>query len=109
MPDADTASPFRSCRAGAGLLGRAGLWCAAKSSLQTWYTLALKCKAEDPERLKQTFGTVDYVPPKFYVFDVGGNNYRVVAAIHFERQKMFIRHVFTHKEYDEWTRKNRRK
>ncbi|MEX3946137.1 type II toxin-antitoxin system HigB family toxin, partial [Paraburkholderia sp. BR10937] len=60
--------------------------------------------------LKKTFGTtVDYVPTKFYVFDVGGNNLRVVATVHFNRQMLFIRHVLTHKEYDEWTRKKRRK
>ena len=82
---------------------------AARSSLLTWYTLARTCKASDLAALKQTFGSVDYVSPKHYVFDVGGNNYRVVAAIHFDRQKLFIRHVFTHKEYDEWTEANRRK
>ncbi|WP_334007904.1 type II toxin-antitoxin system HigB family toxin [Burkholderia orbicola] len=82
---------------------------AAKSPLLTWYTLAKHCKAEDLMSLKQTFGSVDYVPSKFYVFNVGGNNFRVVATIHFDRQKMFIRHIFTHKEYDEWTEANRGK
>lgn len=81
----------------------------AKSPLFTWYTLALKCKAEDLADLRKTFGSVDYVPSKFYVFNVGGNNFRVVATIHFDRQKMFIRHVLTHKEYDEWTEANRGK
>ncbi|MBN3724021.1 type II toxin-antitoxin system HigB family toxin [Burkholderia sp. Ac-20379] len=80
-----------------------------KSSLQIWYTLALKCKADDLASLKKTFGTVDYVPACFYVFNVGGNKCRVVAAIHFDRQKLFIRHVLTHKEYDAWTGKNRKK
>jgi mRNA interferase HigB len=82
---------------------------AADSSLQLWYTAACKCEAEDLNSLKMTFGSVDYVQPQFYVFDVGGNKFRVVAAVHFNRQMLFIRHVFTHKEYDEWTRKNRRK
>ncbi|MEX3946136.1 type II toxin-antitoxin system HigB family toxin, partial [Paraburkholderia sp. BR10937] len=60
--------------------------------------------------LKKTFGTtVDYVPTKFYVFDVGGNNFRVVATVHLNRQMLLISHVLTHKEYDEWTRKNIRK
>jgi mRNA interferase HigB len=82
---------------------------AADSPLQLWYTAACKCKADDLNSLKTTFGSVDYVPSQFYVFDVGGNNFRVVATIHFDRQMLFIRHVLTHKEYDEWTRKNRRK
>lgn len=38
----------------------------------------------------------------FYVFDIGGEEYRIVSAIHFDQQKLSIRHVFTHKEYDKW-------
>jgi mRNA interferase HigB len=38
----------------------------------------------------------------YYVFDIGGNKYRVITAIHFDQQKLFVRHVFTHKEYDKW-------
>jgi mRNA-degrading endonuclease HigB of HigAB toxin-antitoxin module len=53
--------------------------------------------------LKQTFGSVDYVPVgkrKFYVFDIGGNKYRLVAAIHFNTQTLFVRFMMTHVEYD---------
>ena len=38
----------------------------------------------------------------YYVFDIGGNKYRLITAIHFNRQMVFIRYVFTHKEYDKW-------
>jgi mRNA interferase HigB len=34
---------------------------------------------------------------------VGGNKYRVITAIHYNRRRVFIRHVFTHSEYDEWS------
>jgi mRNA interferase HigB len=34
------------------------------------------------------------------VFNIGGNKYRLIAAIHFNRQKVYIRHVLTHPEYD---------
>ncbi|KND54308.1 hypothetical protein BPUN_4573 [Candidatus Paraburkholderia kirkii] len=43
------------------------------------------------------------------MFDVGGDNFRVVAAIHFNRQMLFVRHVLTHKQYNQWTDANRRK
>lgn len=82
---------------------------AASSSLLPWYKLAMKCKASDLEILKETFASVDYVRPRHYVFNIGGNNYRVIAEINFVLQKMFIRHICTHEEYDEWTRKNRGK
>lgn len=35
-----------------------------------------------------------------YVFDIGGNKYRLIAAIHFNTQMLFVRHVLTHVEYD---------
>ena len=38
---------------------------------------------------------------KFVVFDIGGNKYRLIAAIHYNRGKLFVRHVLTHSEYDE--------
>ena len=41
----------------------------------------------------------------YYVFDIGGNKFRIIAAVHFNRQLLFVRHVFTHKEYDRWSPK----
>ena len=38
---------------------------------------------------------------KFTVFDLGGNKYRLIAAIHYNRGKVYIRHVLTHAEYDQ--------
>lgn len=35
-----------------------------------------------------------------YIFDVGGNKLRIIAAIHFNRQTLFVHDVLTHKEYD---------
>lgn len=37
---------------------------------------------------------------KFTVFNVGGNKVRLIAAIHYNRGKIYIRHVLTHREYD---------
>jgi mRNA interferase HigB len=46
---------------------------------------------------------VDYVSTgkgDFYVFNIAGNKYRLIAAIHFNRQMLFIRFILTHAEYD---------
>ncbi|WP_161993274.1 type II toxin-antitoxin system HigB family toxin [Lacisediminimonas profundi] len=32
-----------------------------------------------------------------------------MAVVYYEHQKMYIRHVFTHAEYDKWTQENRKK
>ena len=49
--------------------------------------------------LKSVFNAVDKVG-SLYVFDIGGNKLRLIAAIHFNCQKLFIRGILTHKEYD---------
>ncbi len=35
------------------------------------------------------------------VFNIGGNKVRLIAAVHYNRNKIHIRHVLTHREYDE--------
>lgn len=40
------------------------------------------------------------------IFDIGGNNYRLIAAIHYNTGKVFVLRILTHKEYDseKWKR-----
>ncbi|WP_335340494.1 type II toxin-antitoxin system HigB family toxin [Burkholderia sp. PAMC 28687] len=54
---------------------------------------------KDLNDLKATFGAADYVKPHT-VFDIGGNKYRLIAAIHYNMHKVFVRNVLTHAEYD---------
>ena len=35
------------------------------------------------------------------VFNIGGNKFRLVVVIHFNRGKVYVRHVLTHAEYDQ--------
>ena len=64
-----------------------------------------------PESLKAVFPSLDNFKylDKHYVIDIANNNLRVVALIFFESQKFYVRHVFTHKEYDRFTDKHRTK
>lgn len=57
-------------------------------------------------QLRATFGRVDHVD-ELTVFDIGGNKYRLIAAIHYNRRKVYIRHVLTHSEYDRGAWKRR--
>ncbi|MYN02446.1 type II toxin-antitoxin system HigB family toxin [Pseudoduganella sp. DS3] len=73
----------------------------AGKTLQTWRrSIELRDFANFAE-LKATFNSVDRVG-RYLVFNVGGNKYRIVAAVHFDRRTLFVRHVFTHREYDSW-------
>lgn len=67
-----------------------------------WFRIVEIGKFEDFNALKGSFGSVDYVAP-FTVFDIGGNKFRIIAAIHYNRQKLYIRRVHTHAEYDAWS------
>lgn len=76
--------------------------------MEAWYRLVKASSHLSFGEVKRTFSTADYVPP-FVVFDVGGNNFRVIAAIHYDRQKLYVREVFTHSEYDRWSKSYRSK
>lgn len=49
--------------------------------------------------LRAVFPSADLVG-KLTVFNIGGNKVRLIAAIHYNRQKIYIRAVLTHAEYD---------
>ncbi len=72
----------------------------AKSALEQWYQVARNAEWESFADVRKTFNTADQVG-KFTVFDIGGNKFRLIAVIHFDRGKIYVRHVLTHAEYDE--------
>lgn len=69
------------------------------SALDGWYRIVSKNTFERFADLKNTFNSIDKVGEQ-YVFDIGGNKLRLIANIHFNRQKIYIRDILTHKEYD---------
>ncbi len=73
----------------------------AEQPLRNWHTVAEHSRFTDLADLKRSFGAADYVPP-YTVFNVGGNNVRVVVVVRYRDGKMFVRWVMTHREYDDW-------
>ena len=70
-----------------------------RSALAQWYAIIRKTRFTNFVHLRQTFPHADLVG-RFTVFDIGGNRVRLIAAIHYNRGKLYIRHVLTHDEYD---------
>jgi mRNA interferase HigB len=68
-------------------------------ALDDWYRIIHKNHFKNFAELKRIFSSVDKVGD-FYIFDIGGNKLRLIANILFQRQKFYIRHILTHKEYD---------
>jgi mRNA interferase HigB len=71
----------------------------AKSALDGWYRVMKKNQFHHFSELKRTFGSVDKVG-SVYIFDIGGNKLRLITNIHLNRQKIYVRGILTHKEYD---------
>lgn len=71
-----------------------------KSALQLWYKRMKEASFQNFAELREVFPSADQVG-KLTVFNIGGNKVRLIAAIHYNRQKVYIRTVLTHNEYDE--------
>lgn len=78
---------------------------AAKEPLETWHRIMRRADFQNFSELRKTFASADYVDG-FTVFDIGGNKFRLITVIRYEWQKVYIRAVLTHKEYDKgaWKR-----
>jgi mRNA interferase HigB len=71
----------------------------AETALRAWHKLIDKGSYENFLKLRETFPSADKVE-NLFVFNIGGNKYRLIARIDFKAQKLFIRNLLTHKEYD---------
>jgi mRNA interferase HigB len=70
----------------------------AERPLQVWYQTMERENFSDFNELRKTFASADYVDG-LTVFNIGGNKYRLIASIHYNHCKVYIRNVLTHTEY----------
>ncbi len=83
------------------LLGFAKNHSQASGPLDHWYHMVKEGKWQGPADVKRIFGNgVDFVGNNRAVFDIKGNDYRLVGEINYRRQAVFIRFLGTHAEYD---------
>ena len=68
--------------------------------LKTWYDTAMNSDWKTPNDVKQTYSNASILKERRIVFNIKGNNYRLVAKFNFEKQWIFIRFIGTHNEYD---------
>ena len=71
----------------------------AKAALEEWFLKTQKADWESFDDIKKTFNSVDAVGNQRFVFNIKGNDYRLVALIEFKIKMVYIRFVGTHKEY----------
>jgi mRNA interferase HigB len=73
----------------------------AEHPLRTWVHVVRAAEWSKPTDVKTMFRKVDILRNERVVFNIGGNKYRLVAAVHYRGRRVYVRFVGTHKEYDE--------
>jgi len=76
----------------------------AKPGLCHWHNVVLKARWHNPADVVLSFGHADRVPVRsgntVTVFNIGGGHFRLIAAIHYDKQRVFVLLVLTHAEYE---------
>jgi len=80
---------------------------ASERVLRQWHAVVEHTDLPDFNHIRATFNTADYVAP-YTIFNVGGNNFRVIVIVRYRFKKVFVQEVLTHREYDEWNKRFRK-
>ena len=72
----------------------------ARSALEEWYEKTRRAEWTCFADMKQTFNSVDAVGNQHYVFNIKGNDYRLVVVVQFTPKTVYIRFVGSHRDYD---------
>ena len=71
----------------------------SQEALVRWFRIVSKTEFASFAELRRAFPSADQVG-RLTVFNIGGGKYRLIASIHYNRRKVYIRHVLTHHDYD---------
>jgi mRNA interferase HigB len=66
--------------------------------LDVWFRIAKSASWQNFAEVRRTWASADVVG-KWTVFNVKGNQFRLIAEINYRGQRIYIRHVLTHAEY----------
>ena len=72
----------------------------SEASLRSWYHDAKKSDWGNPNELKRQYKNASIIGESRVVFNLKGNSYRLVVAIDYEFQVIFVRFIGTHQQYD---------
>ncbi len=72
----------------------------AEQALRAWVHVVRAADWSKPTDVKAMFRSADIVGNNRVVFDIGGNKYRLVAAVHYRGRRVYVRFIGTHREYD---------
>lgn len=74
---------------------------AAETPLRAWYGLASRVNWKTPADIKAAYRNASFTRNNRVVFNIKGNDYRLVAAVRYDKEVIYIRFVGTHRQYDD--------
>jgi len=85
----------------------------AVGPLDDWWRAMKAARLRSSDEVKAAFGTASFLGDREVVFNIAGNKFRLVAIFHYAKEdtkgRVYVRHVFTHKEYDAWSDERRKR
>lgn len=72
----------------------------AEMPLRNWYAEASRANWRTPADIKAAYRNASFTANNRVVFNIKGNDYRLVVAVHYDRGLMYIRFAGPHRQYD---------
>lgn len=72
----------------------------ALEPLNAWYAIVSRVRWASPADVKAAYRNASFLGCNRVVFNIKGNDYRLVVAMHYNRQIAYIRFIGTHHQYD---------
>ena len=74
----------------------------SKASLSAWLEEAEEAEWETPQDIKDRYRSADFLSGNRVIFDIGGNNYRLMVLVRYRNGMLLIQKIGTHAEYSKW-------
>ena len=72
----------------------------AQTPLQAWYALASRAQWKSPTDIKEAYRSASFTNNNRVVFNIKGNDYRLVVLVRYDKDLLFVKFVGTHAQYD---------
>ena len=74
----------------------------SRSSLSSWVSTAEEAHWKTPQDIKEHFRSADFLSDNRVIFNISGNNYRLVVLVRYVEGQLLVLKIGTHAEYDKW-------
>jgi mRNA interferase HigB len=72
----------------------------SKAALESWHAEVRKAKWQTPDDIKRAYSSASFLGDNRVVFNIKGNNYRLIVHVDYRRHIVRIKFIGTHAEYD---------